>query len=331
MSDAHAAHLSVRDLHHAYGSRTVLAGLDLRVASGELVGLLSPNGGGKSTALALLAGLVPLRRGEVRWTDHTGRSHAVASHGYRARLGMVFQHPSLDRQLTARQNLSLAAQLQGLRRSEATARVEALLAWADLADRAADPVRTLSGGMQRRLEFARAIVHAPELLLLDEPTTGLDAPSFARTWALVANLRAEHDLSVVLATHRPDEASRCDRLVLLDGGRAVRVATPAALVAELAEDLLVLEADAPAELAADLARDFAVAARVDEHGRVVVECARGHELLVRVVEALPAGRLASASLRRPTLADVFAKLTGTPLARDPASAPDAPTPSAEAA
>ena len=322
--------LVVHELHYAYrarrgqAAREVLRGLDLVVEPGELVGVLGPNGSGKSTALALVGGLARLQRGSVVWHDRDGAAHPVASVGYRARMGMVFQHPSLDRALTARQNLLLAGQMQGLPRHEAGARAAALLAWSDLADRGDDAVRTYSGGMQRRLEFARAIVHTPELLLLDEPTTGLDAQSFDRTWALVEDLRRADGVSVLLATHRPEEAARCQRLVVLDQGQAVRVDTPERLVAELSDDLVVIEADAPDALAATLRERFQLPARVDAGAsRVLVECARGHELIVRLVEGLPPGRINAISLRRPTLADVFLKLTGAALDADAASAAEA--------
>ena len=317
--------LVARELQHAYrGGRQVLRGLDLTVEPGELVGLLGPNGSGKSTALALVGGLARLQSGEVTWYGADGHAHPVDSFGYRARMGMVFQSPSLDRALTARQNLTLAARMQGIPAKAAAERATTLLSWADLADRADDAVKTYSGGMARRLEFARAIVHTPELLLLDEPTTGLDAQSFDRTWALVENLRRTHQTSVLLATHRPEEAARCDRLVIIDDGRAVRVDTPERLVAEIADDLVVIEAAAPDALAVTIHDQFGLAARVEAGAsRVLVECARGHEVIVRLVEGLPAGRIDAISLRRPTLGDVFLKLTGAAL--------DADVPSREAA
>ncbi|PKN59428.1 MAG: ABC transporter ATP-binding protein [Deltaproteobacteria bacterium HGW-Deltaproteobacteria-14] len=313
--------LVARELQHAYrGGRQVLRGLDLTVEPGELVGLLGPNGSGKSTALALIGGLARLQAGAVTWHDADGVPHPVDSYGYRARMGMVFQSPSLDRALTARQNLTLAARMQGIPAKAAAERATALLAWADLADRADDAVKAYSGGMARRLEFARAIVHTPELLLLDEPTTGLDAQSFDRAWALVDNLRRAHGTSVLLATHRPEEAARCDRLVIIDDGRAVRVDTPERLVSEIADDLVVIEADAPDALAATIRERFGLAARVEAGAsRVLVECARGHEVIVRLVEGLPAGRVDAISLRRPTLGDVFLKLTGAALDADLAS------------
>ncbi|TNF37497.1 MAG: ABC transporter ATP-binding protein [Deltaproteobacteria bacterium] len=328
MTDANALSASgarrrlvVRGLRHVYrarrGGREVLRGLDLTVEPGELVGILGPNGSGKSTALALVGGLARLQAGEVVWHDRDGVAHPVDTVGYRARMGMVFQSPSLDRSLTARQNLTLAAQMQGLDRRWSLDRAEALLTWADLAERGDDAVSTYSGGMARRLEFARAVVHTPELLLLDEPTTGLDASSFERTWALVENLRKSHDTSVLLATHRPEEAARCDRLVIIDHGRAVRVDTPDHLVSELADDLVVVETRDPAGLAATITERFALPARVDgAAARVLVECARGHEVIVRLVEGLPKGSVDAISLRRPTLADVFLKITGAALDAD---------------
>jgi len=317
-SSSGRARLTVRDLSHHYGPRAALVGLGFHVDAGEMVGLLGPNGSGKSTALALLAGLQPSPAGRVAWAEASGESHPGGSVGYRARLGVVFQRPSLDRALTAEQNLQLAAQMQGIPRRLARSRARDLLAWAGLEDRARDLVRTYSGGMQRRLEIARALVHEPSFMLLDEPTSGLDAASFERTWELLSRLRAEHGVALVVATHRPEEGALCDRLVVLDEGRVVREAAPDDLIAELADDVVTLVGTDPDGLAREVEAAFGLPTRVDRAtGAVHIECTRGHELVVRLVERLPAGRLEAVSLRRPGLADAFLKLTGRALAADP--------------
>jgi ABC-2 type transport system ATP-binding protein len=158
-------------------------------------------------------------------------------------------------------------------------------------------------------------VHAPSVLLVDEPTTGLDAAAFRDWWSAVETARRETGLTVLLATHRPDEAERCDRLAVLARGRIVASGTPDALRARVAGDVLELEADEPGTLAAELARRFGVVVRETERG-VALERARGHELVPRIVEALPAGRLRSVSLRRPTLSDAFLAITGEALDRE---------------
>lgn len=315
---ARAPRLTVADLGHRYGKRVALEALALSVPAGAMVGLLGPNGSGKSTALAMLAGVLPIQHGTASWRGRDGADHPAGSVGYRARLGVVFQRPSLDVKLSAAQNLMLAARMHGLAGRVARGRVAELLAWAGLSERAKDPVGTFSGGMARRLEITRALVHEPELVLLDEPTTGLDAASFERTWALLGELRRTHGVAVVLATHRPEEGALCDELVVLDEGRVVRVDSPATLTKELADDLVVLDGSDADALAAEVRAGFGLDARVDpQTGAVHVECARGHEVIVRLVEGLPKGRLHAVSLRRPSLADAFLKLTGRSLADDP--------------
>ena len=310
--------LTVVGLGHRYGRRVALEDLALSVPAGAMVGLLGPNGSGKSTALAMLAGVLPIQRGAATWRGRDGVDHAAGSLGYRARLGVVFQRPSLDAKLTAQQNLMLAARMHGIGGRVARERAAELLAWAGLTERAKDAVGTFSGGMARRLEIARALVHEPELVLLDEPTSGLDAASFERTWSLLGGLRRTHGVAVVLATHRPEEGALCDQLVVLDEGKVVRVDRPEALTKELAEDVVVLEGSDAEALATEVRAQFGLDARVDpQTGAVHVECARGHEVIVRLVEGLPKGRLEAVSLRRPSLADAFLKLTGRSLADDP--------------
>jgi ABC-2 type transport system ATP-binding protein len=169
--------------------------------------------------------------------------------------------------------------------------------------------------MRRRLEIARALVHRPEVLLLDEPTTGLDALSFRRTWETLLALRGEGGTTVVLTTHRPDEAVHCDRLAILSRGRVLAVETPASLVSRLSGDVVEVEADGAEALASEIAARFGVAARATGD-RVSVERERGHELVPRLVEAFPAGRFRSVSVRRPGLAEAFLHVTGEDLARE---------------
>jgi ABC-2 type transport system ATP-binding protein len=303
------ARLAARKLTFAWPDREVLRGVSFSVRPGEIFGFLGPNGAGKSTLFAILAGLLPPGGGEILLDGHRldPRSRAL-----RARMGVVFQEPSLDARLTVRENLLLGAALHGLPRGDAAARTQALLAASGLADRARDPVGRLSGGLRRRLELARALLHRPDVLLLDEPTVGLDADAFRRTWEAVERQRAEAGLTAVLTTHRPDEAERCDRLAVLAHGRLVAVDTPAALRAGVAGDVVVVEAEDAPVLAEEIARRLGVPAHA-RGGTVAVERERGHELVPRLVEAFPAGRLRSVSVRRPTLADAFLRLTGEPL------------------
>jgi ABC-2 type transport system ATP-binding protein len=296
----------------------VLDGLSLSVGAGQIVGLLGPNGAGKSTTFQLLAGLLAPDAGRVLLE---GRPLSLSDPALRQRMGIIFQRGSLDDLLSARENLLLGARLYGLTGERARERVEAMLRLIGLASRGDERVSTWSGGMRRRLELARALVHQPSVLLMDEPTQGLDEASFRAFWAHLRALRDAEGLTVLLTTHRADEAELCDRLAVLDGGKLVAFDSPAALAARVGGDILTLEGEEPEQLAAQVRERLGLDARVVE-GQVLVEVEQGHALVPRLVEALPAGRLSSLSLRRPTLADVFLQLTGRALGADqPAAEP----------
>jgi ABC-2 type transport system ATP-binding protein len=292
----------------------VLAGVSFEVAPGEILGLLGPNGAGKSTLFAILGGLLAPGAGTLLLD---GVELRAAARDLRARTGVVFQNPSLDAKLTAEENLVLGGLLFGLRRGEARARARRLLEAAGLADRAHEPAGKLSGGMRRRLELARALVHAPSILLMDEPTTGLDAAAFRRTWETLQALRRDEGVTMVVATHRPDEAEECDRLAVISRGRIVACETPAALRGRVAGDVVTIDADDPEGLAREVAARFRVHARATA-GSVHIERERGHELVPRLVEAFPSGRFRAVALRRPSLADAFVALTGEQLQEEEA-------------
>lgn len=312
--------LRVRGLGHRFGSRRALTGFDLELGRGEIVGLLGPNGSGKSTALALLAGLLPLAEGSVG-LELGGAAVGPGEREYRAELGVVFQQASVDRKLSARENLELALGMHGLRGRAASERATAQLELAELEGRADEPLKNLSGGMRRRVDLVRAVAHGPRVLLLDEPTTGLDELSFRRVWDHVERLREREGLSVIVATHRAEEAARCDRLLVLDHGKTVAVDTPAKLVARVGEDVVRVRAEQPARLAAELRESLGIDPELEldangDRGELVIGCSQGHELIVRIVESVERGRIESVSMQRPSLAEVFLHLTGASLAVD---------------
>lgn len=304
--------LAVSGLSVRRGPRQVLRDLSLAVNAGEVLGILGPNGAGKSTLFAILAGLLPADAGRVLLA---GRPVDPGARALRAAAGIVFQASSLDVRLSADENLRLAAALHLVPRREARGRAVRLLAGAGLLERAREPVERLSGGMRRRVELGCALIHAPPLLIMDEPTAGLDAASFLAFWAEVEARRRRDGLTVVLATHRPEEAERCDRLLVLAGGRVVADESPAALRSRVAGEVVVVEADRPEEVAADLRARLGLGAAV-RAGAVQVEHPAGHTLVPRIVEAFPAGRLRAVSIRRPTLADAYLALTGAALEAD---------------
>ncbi|HEY6098842.1 MAG TPA: ABC transporter ATP-binding protein [Anaeromyxobacter sp.] len=300
--------LAVRGVVARRGTREVLRGVDLAVRPGEIFGLLGPNGAGKSTLFGILAGLLRPRAGTFLLD---GREIAPGARALRAVSGIVFQEPGLDGKLTAEENLRLAAALHRVPRALARERTARLLAGAGLAARAREPVERLSGGLRRRLELARALVHAPALLVMDEPTTGLDAAAFRDFWDGILALRRDEGTTVIVTTHRPDEAERCDRLAVLAAGTIVACETPDALRARVSGDVIVVDGEDREGLARELAR-LGLDPRVRADG-VHVERPQGHALVPRIVEAFPAGRLRSVALRRPTLADAYLAVTGAAL------------------
>lgn len=319
MSDAAgSALLTFAGVEHRYGDRVVLDGVSLDIRVGEVFGLLGPNGSGKSTLLRLICGTEHLARGEIRYR---GRSIAEQPRGFRARLGVISQSPSLDPHLSAIENLRLAARLHGLTGKALTAAAEEALGRAGLGDRRDDTVKTFSGGMRRRLDIVRALMHQPDLLVLDEPTTGLDERAFRETWGLLDRQRAGTGLTAIVATHRADEAERCDRLAVIHRGKVIRVATPAELGAAASADLLTFESTDPSALIAALQSELGLTA-TERAGRVVLECEEGHRLVPRIFERLGGGLVAAVSLRKPSLADAFVKLTGSGLDDDGPSSED---------
>jgi ABC-2 type transport system ATP-binding protein len=297
--------VEVTDLRHRYGDREALAGVSFSVGRGELFGLLGPNGGGKSTLFKILATLIVAESGTARILGH---DVAREPHAVRRRIGVVFQHPSVDAMLTVEENLMHHGHLYGLSGGALRERSEALLARFGLADRRRDRVGTLSGGLSRRVELAKGLLPSPEVLLLDEPSTGLDPGARRELLATLAALRDADGVTVVLATHHLEEAERCDRVCVIDRGRIVALDTPGALQARVGGDVVVVQTDDPTALQAKVRARFGVeAALVD--GTLRLEQPRGHELVRDLVEAFPRD-VRVITFGRPTLEDVFVHLTG---------------------
>ncbi|MDB4969813.1 MAG: putative daunorubicin resistance transporter, ATP-binding subunit [Myxococcales bacterium] len=303
---ADAGFLRLEGLTRRFGERVAVDRLTVDIARGEVFGFLGPNGAGKSTTFHLLTGLLAPDAGRVLLE---GIEAPPTDGRVRRRLGVVFQDPSLDDKLTALENLKLGAALYGLTGRRADARIAELLGLVELGDRAKEPVERYSGGMKRRLEIARVLLHEPEILVMDEPSRGIDAPTQRRIWEQLLELRRTRRMTILLTTHQPEEAEYCDRLAVLDHGRVIACDTPEQLRREVGGDVVILDGDGPEELAAEVRARFGFEPRLVD-GTIVIETPRGHELIPRLVEALPPGRLRSVSMRRPTLADVFVHLTG---------------------
>ena len=301
--------LSVESIVKSYGDRLALDGVSLSVAPGEQVALLGPNGAGKSTLFSILAGLRNADSGAIRFV---GERTDADNPDFRRALGVVFQSPSLDDLLSARENLVLSAGLFGVDSSTAKQRASTLLEWVDLDDRADDRVSTFSGGMKRRLELIRALMHRPKILLLDEPTSGLDEVSYRQVWQHLEALKVREQVSMIVVTHRSDEAERCDRVLIMDEGRLIAEGTPEALKARLKGDLLELEGEGLGAYL-DTVQGVSGVAPIATSRGLRLRLSGAHLVIPRLMEQLPVGLVTAVHLRQPTLGDVFVQLTGRQL------------------
>jgi ABC-2 type transport system ATP-binding protein len=303
--------VEARALSRDYGDRHALDAVSLAVAPGEIFALLGPNGGGKTTLFRILATLMAPTSGSFAVF---GRTPADGVRELRRVMGVVFQNPGLDRKLGVRENLEIQGALYGLSGRSLARRIDAALESLGVLDRAGDAVETLSGGLARRVEIAKALLHEPRVLLLDEPSTGLDPGARRDLRELLRRLSREEGTTVLLTTHLFEEAEAADRIGLLDRGRLVALDTPAALKARVGGDVITLETDGPAEatrLSGEVAGRFAAeAGRVSATGSAVrLELPQAHTFVPRLVEAFP-GRFRAVTLGAPSLEDVFVDLTG---------------------
>ena len=297
--------IQVENLTHRYGDRLALSNVCFEVKKGEIFGLLGPNGGGKSTLFRILSTMMVPTGGRA---SIAGCDVVRDPAGVRRRVGVVFQSQSLDRALTVEENLRAQGHLHGLKGADLRARMERVTGRLGLADRRKDIVETLSGGLRRRVEIAKALLHGPQVLLMDEASTGLDPAARRDLSRHVESLRTEEGVTILLTTHILEEAGRCDRLALLHRGAIVAEGSPAALRARIGGDVVVLEAaDAPA-LAAGIEQRFGLRPSIMD-GAVRVEIENGHRFITDVVEAFP-GAIDSVGLHKPTLEDVFVRETG---------------------
>jgi ABC-2 type transport system ATP-binding protein len=297
--------IEIDALRHFYGERQALRGVSLSIGRGEIFALLGPNGGGKTTLFKILSTLMRPSEGAVRVLGHDLRTDASS---VRPRLGVVFQNPGLDPKLTVSENLVHHGHLYGLGGARLRSRIAAVLRDLDLTDRAGDLVETLSGGLARRTELARGLLHSPELLLLDEPSTGLDPGARRDFGQQLRALRDRGGVTIVLTTHYMEEAERADRVAVLHDGALVALGTPDDLKKSVGGDVVVVHAEAPQALGEKIRDRFGLEAQVVED-TLRLERARGHELVREIVEAFP-GEVRSVTFGRPTLEDVFVHVTG---------------------
>ncbi len=299
------APIHARNVTHRYGQRVALDDVSLDVPPGVVFGLLGPNGGGKTTLFRILTTAMKPDQGQVTVCGHdvAGSPGAV-----RPLIGVAFQSPSLDRKLTVEENIRHQGHLYGLSGAALRERGRELLSRFGVADRARDRVETLSGGLARRVDLAKALLHRPRVLLLDEPSTGLDPQARWELWRLLDKARREEGLTVLMTTHFMDEADRCDLVGILDRGKLVANGSPEQLKRAIAGDCLNLEAEDAGGLAGEIRTRFDAGAMLVD-GRVRIERERAHELIPPLMEAF-GPRIQALSLSRPSLEEVFIRQTG---------------------
>lgn len=302
MSDPAAV---VESLTHRYGERMALDNVSLQVAPHTIFGLLGPNGGGKTTLFRILSTLIRPQTGKVQLL---GLDPITRREEIRRRIGVVFQSPSLDKKLTVFENLRHQGHLYGLQGAKLRERIQAMLERFALQERTSEYVETLSGGLRRRVELAKGLLHRPDLLLLDEPSTGLDPRARRELMDHLRELRDTDGVTILMTTHLMEEADRCDRLAILDHGRVVRCDTPDALKASIGGDVIAIETKQPDHLRDQIAVRFNLAATI-LNGTVRLERSRGHEFVPTLVESFPR-QIDAISVGKPTLDDVFIHLTG---------------------
>lgn len=303
---ASAPVISVQNLVHRYESRTALNGISFDVRPAELFGLLGPNGSGKTTLFRILSTLMIPTSGRALVMGYDAAQDPAT---LRRQIGVVFQAQSVDPKLTAYENLWHQGHLYGLRGATLKMRIEEILTRVGLADRAQERVETFSGGMQRRIELAKGLLHHPEVLLLDEPTTGLDPGARRDLWQYLQILRDEEHVSVLVTTHLMEEAERCDRLAIMNEGNLVALGTPAELKSEIGGDVILLDAAHDAAALAEQIRSRFRVEAVVLGMQVRIEREGGHRFVPDLVEAFP-GEIQAISVSKPALEDVFIHRTG---------------------
>ena len=297
--------VEISHLAHSYGEHVAIRDLSLSISECEIFAVLGPNGSGKTTLFRVLSTLIPVQQGEVKILGHDLRRDAAS---IRAQLGVVFQSPSIDKKLTVLENLIYHGRLYGLGGRELTNRADEMLSRLGLADRRRDLVEKLSGGLRRRVELATGMLHSPRLLLLDEPSTGLDPGARSDLWQYLEQVRDNDGVTIVVTTHLLDEAQRADRIAITHKGDLAALDTPTALQAAVGGDAITIRSKDPAKLAAEIKERFQIPAMVVDSS-VRLEQPDGHQWIPRLVEAFP-DRAESITLGKPTLEDVFIHFTG---------------------
>jgi ABC-2 type transport system ATP-binding protein len=303
---ATAPAIAVRDLVKTFDEVRAVRGVNFEVAVGEVFGFLGPNGAGKTTTINMLCTLARPTAGEAKVA---GYDVVTERDDVRRHIGLVFQDPTLDGYLTAAQNLQLHAELYGVQSDLVRPRMQQVMEMVGLWDRRDSVVGTFSGGMRRRLEIARGLMHSPRVLFLDEPTIGLDPQTRRSIWSYIRELKEREEITIFMTTHYMDEAEWCDRIAIMDNGEIVALDSPDALKAGVGTDRVTIHTDDNEAAIEALGRQFAIEAQTSE-GAVTFGVPAGEEFVPRLFAEFEMP-IRSVSVSRPTLDDVFMSYTGT--------------------
>ena len=297
--------IEVNKLTKDYNGHAAVKGISFAVERGEIFGFLGPNGAGKTTTISMLCTLLRPTSGGATVGGYDILKNRLA---VRQSIGLVFQDPSLDERLTALENLKFHGMIYGIPRAERGRRIDEVLELVELSARRHDMVRTFSGGMKRRLEIARGLMHRPRVLFLDEPTLGLDPQTRHHIWDYINQLRVDEGLTIFLTTHYMDEAEHCARIAIIDNGELIAGDTPDRLKEQVGSDVIVLITDDNQRAAIEIQEKFDVAAK-EVNGELSLQVEAGEHFMPALIRGLES-RVTSMSLRKPTLEDVFLNLTG---------------------
>jgi ABC-2 type transport system ATP-binding protein len=315
--------IEVQELVRKFRDFTAVKGISFNVEQGEIFGFLGPNGAGKSTTINMLCTLLRPTSGQA---IVNGFDIAKQHNEVRQSIGLIFQDPSLDERLSGRENLNFHAMIYNVPPELFKRRADDLLEMVELTDKAGELVKNYSGGMKRRLEIARGLIHHPHVLFLDEPTIGLDPQTRRHIWAYLHNLREQEGVTMFMTTHYMDEAENCDHIAVIDHGEIVAMDTPEGLKSLVGGDVVTVHTSDNARAAEKLEKSAQVESRQGPDGQLIMEVQQGDQFIPQMMQIFANGgspvSVQSVNLRRPTLEDVFIKLTGHAIRDEEASASD---------
>lgn len=309
--------IKVENLSKTFGTLTAINDVSIEVEEGTIFGFLGPNGAGKSTTINILCTLLSPTSGKA---TISGYDCVQDSSMVRKSIGIVFQDPTLDKELTAYENMMLHAYLYNVKRSEMKTRIHDALSFVDLYERRDDVVKKFSGGMKRRLEVARGLIHRPKILFLDEPTLGLDPQSRANLWDFITELPKKHNVTVFMTTHYMDEAEVCDKISIIDSGSIIATGTPDELKKTIGGDVIYIKTSDNEKAKAEIEKLFDLDVS-EKNGELFLTTLKGDSCIPEIIKTI-GEKVLSVRLQRPTLNDVFIKMTGKQIRDEEISSTD---------